>query len=106
MILTLENPLLFNSVRNAVPICASAETLTRAVGYVGLLFWGSFYAQTLRESVSQRERAETYLDRNSIRKDAMAVEALYALQQIIGICNGIHIIVRYTGSIMHVQMLT
>lgn len=36
-------PLLSMSVRNSLPIFASYDAGISAVGYDGLLFWGSFY---------------------------------------------------------------
>lgn len=41
---TAESPLLLSNVLKEVPICAIWAGVMRQVGYVGLLFCGSFYS--------------------------------------------------------------
>jgi len=56
MILTLDNEFEFNSDRKAVPICPWTSGVIVHVGYVGLLFCGSFWMHAIVSFETRKEQ--------------------------------------------------
>ena len=85
MIFTLLNPFPSSIVRKAMPIGPSVDTGIVQVGYVGLLFSGSFF-KLHQIRISPFPNA-THLYANSINRYAFTLKSLNTLEQVVSHCG-------------------
>lgn len=103
MIFTLDRPLVLRRLLKEVAICPSTSDVIVQVGYVGLLFWGSFWEPWVGLILME---SDANLNWDGIDQESLRLKPLGRLQEVGGVCEDRNEVGGVGEAVNYLQMLT